>query len=204
MDVIGKLIILEGLPGVGKTSLGRSYASTHPDVIFLEEKVDEQLLAEYIADMPNKATKFQFGIQEETVEKIKRAIDLVKAGKIVVLDRGLDGNRCFAEVQHRSGLISTADMNAYNARFQYKSIPFFSSIQTHVVYMKAGVQFIQERIHSRARDGEDAYTFEYLSQLEEMHNRFLSDARILDAEVNFTLDAHGMLPRIALHPIMAF
>src|SRR4029079_5909118 len=100
------LIILEGLPSAGKSLWGQSFFEAHENAVFLEEWVDEKVLKEYLENMKEKATEFQFYIQEETVNRVKKAIELVKEGKVVILDRGLIGNECFVSVQHDAELIS--------------------------------------------------------------------------------------------------
>ena len=117
MKTQGKVIIIEGPPGCGKTTFCRSFVQHNSNAVMLEEWVDHVVLADYIADMENKATGFQFRAQRETLAKICQAIELAKTGKTVLLDRGLVGNRCFAEVQYEAGYISSEDMEKYRREF---------------------------------------------------------------------------------------
>ena len=187
------LIILEGIQSSGKTTLGKSYVSENPNAVFLEEWVDEKVLKEYLENMKEKAKDFQFHLQEETVNRVKKAIELVKAGRIVILDRGLIGNECFVRVQHDAGLISDEDMNAYLKSFSYNLIPGFTEIPSTTVYMKATAEFCLERIRSRNRTGESSYTLEYLNQLVHMHDTLIKPDVIMKIETNDSLNEKGLL-----------
>ena len=187
------LIILEGSPSCGKTTLGKSYVAANPNAVFLEEWVDEKVLKEYLENMKDKAKDFQFYIQEETVNRVKKAIELVKSGKTVILDRGLIGNECFARVQHDAGLISNEDMDTYSKTFSYGMIPGFADIKSKTIYMKATAEFCLERIHSRAREGESTYDLDYLNRIIEAHNSLLKNCAIMWIRTNDDLTREGLL-----------
>ena len=187
------LIILEGVQACGKTTLGKSYVAANPNAIFLEEWVDEKVLKEYLQNMKDKAKDFQFYIQEETVNRVKKAIELVKTGKIVILDRGLIGNECFARVQHNAGLISNEDMETYSKTFSYGMIPGFADIKSTTIYMKATAEFCLERIRTRAREGESTYDLDYLNRLINMHNTLIKSEVIMKIDSNDSLNKEGLL-----------
>ena len=67
----GKIIIVEGLQGSGKTLFCKSYVEWHENSVMLEEWVDPEILSNYINDMKNQATEFQFRAQDETLKNIK-------------------------------------------------------------------------------------------------------------------------------------
>ena len=187
------LIILEGVQACGKTTLGKSYVAANPNAVFLEEWVDEKVLKEYLENMKEKAKDFQFYIQEETVNRVKKAIELVKAGKTVILDRGLIGNECFARVQHNAGLISNEDMDTYSKIFSYGMIPGFADIKSKTIYMKATAEFCLERIRLRAREGESTYDLDYLNRLINMHNTLIKSEVIMKIDSNDSLNKEGLL-----------
>ena len=202
MSSTGKLIILEGLPGVGKTLFGKSYASVDPNSVFLEEWVDIKVLKEYLADMKNKAADFQMHIQKETVQRIQKAIQLVHEGKTVLLDRGLIGNRCFAEVQFEAGLISEDSMKSYRSEFTYTNIEGFWEIDSEIIYMKATPEFSLQRIKKRAREGENVYELTYLQELKNKHDNLLQEAKVVHVEIDHDLTDSGELPLVAVHAIL--
>ena len=152
VDMISKIIIIEGNVGSGKSVFCSLYATNNPNVIVLEEWVDKKILSEYISDMKNKATDFQFQIQDETVKRIHKAVDLAKNGKTVLIDRGLIGNRCFAEIQHEKGYISEKDIEIYRKKYSYSNIkesPLGSGIPIEIWYLVCDVEICISRIKNR-------------------------------------------------------
>ena len=197
------LIILEGIPASGKSLWGESFVEAHENAVFLEEWVDEKVLKEYLENMKEKATEFQFYIQEETVNRVKKAIDLVKEGKVVILDRGLIGNECFARVQYDTHLISDENIERYLNFFSYDNISEFKDIKSVTIYMRATTEFCLERIRTRARDGENSYTIEYLNQLAWYHDTLLPHAKIINIDKNYPLNEKGLLSVSSLLEILS-
>ncbi len=198
----GHIIILEGLPGVGKTVLATSIASANPNAICMKEWVDDQVLKDYIADMKNKATDFQFHIQEETMERLNKAVNLAKEGKTVIIDRGLMGNRCFAEVQYELGLISEESIISYRSKFTYDNVKDFNEVDTQVIYMQSSAEFCLRRISKRNRNGEDSYTLEYLKNLKTKHDKFLLRAKFLQSDHDHQLTDQGFIPEQTLDKLI--
>jgi deoxyadenosine/deoxycytidine kinase len=196
------LIILEGVQSSGKSLFGKSFVAAHDNAVFLEEWVDEKVLKEYLSDMKGKARDFQFYIQEETVNRVKKAIELVKEGKVVVLDRGLIGNECFISVQHDANLISDEDMEKYLKSYSYDLIPGFHDVKSTTIYLRAMPEFCLERIRMRAREGEETYTLDYLNQLAGTHDYSLPHAKVCQINKNYTLNGEGLLSISSLLEIL--
>ena len=170
----GKIIIIEGNIGSGKSVFCKSYAANNPNIIVLEEWVDNILLLDYLSDMKNKATDFQFQIQDETVKRIQTAIELAKDGKTVLIDRGILGNRCFAEIQYEKGFISEKDIEIYRKKYNYSNIGELTEIPIEIWYLVCNVDVCISRIKNRGRSGENLYDFEYLSMLKNKHDEYLN------------------------------
>ena len=180
----GKVYILEGLPGVGKTTYGKSRQKVCSSVVFIAEEVDDKQLKLYLQDMKGKARDFQFSVQKLTTERLKRAAALAKQGKHVYVDRGLLGNACFAELQHRQGFISKEDIQRYREEFTYEGVEGLQDVECRTIYMKASASFCLTRIAARAREGENSYTLGYLEELEKLHDQVFNTAYISEAERN--------------------
>ena len=193
----GQIFILEGLPGVGKTLHCTSAVAHDETVKVLDEWVDEEILPKYLADMKTWASEFQLKIQQDTVRRMKLAVELAKAGHTVYVDRGIVGNRCFAEMQHESGFISQADIEVYRALFSYDLIPGLKDVKWTVIYMSATVEYCLEHIKKRGRKGEESYGSEYLSRLKEKHDVLLQDAKKIVCNGDHNLE-EGVIPRDVL------
>lgn len=165
---VGRIIVVEGVPGVGKTTFCNKYVEKNrdSDVVVFPEVFDPEILKEYISDMRRHAFKFQTNMQESTLERIKNAVAEALIGKTVLIDRGLIGNQCFAEVQHQQGFISIEELASYLSKNLYSC-----SVETW--YLVASVDTVLARIEKRNRDGESAYTREYIETLINKHNELL-------------------------------
>jgi deoxyadenosine/deoxycytidine kinase len=197
-----KIIFLEGIPGSGKTTLGNSYKAHNHNVIFCEEWVDEKILAEYIADMPNKATSFQFRAQEETIKKIRDAVEYVKSGKTVVIDRGISGNASFAELQFQRGFISEIDMLRYRERFSEESVLSKLEVPYEIWHLQCDPSRALTRIMKRNRNGESAYTLEYLESLASQQEVLLMNAKVVDMNVQLSVSSEGIYEAFSLEMCM--
>jgi deoxyadenosine/deoxycytidine kinase len=190
----GRIFILEGLPGVGKTLFCDSMVVHDRNVKILAEWVDEEVLQKYIGNMKKYASRFQFRIQNETVTRMREAVKLAKQGFTVFVDRGITGNRCFAELQHQSGLISQSDIEIYRRAYSYDIIEGLQEVEFHVIYMKAAVSTCLAHIKKRDRKGESGYDATYLNSLKEIHEKLLPEARVIECDEDHNLEG-GVIPR---------
>ena len=195
-----KIIIVEGIPGCGKTTFCKSYASScrEKDVVIMEEWVDEKILANYISDMKNKATSFQYEAQRQSAVRLHKAFELANLGKTVLIDRSLMGNRCFAEVQFEAGYILHNDMEVYRKTFTYETILSEKerrNVQMEVWYLQCDVDTALGRIKQRNRNGESAYSAEYLTKLKMKHDELLltGGAKIIDANKTLKISLEGLM-----------
>ncbi|MFS8158786.1 MAG: deoxynucleoside kinase [Candidatus Roizmanbacteria bacterium] len=198
---VGKIIVVEGLQGAGKTLFCKSYCHLQPDCLVLEEWVDPEFLANYIADMKTKATAFQFKAQSETYKRLLAAEKLALQGYTVFIDRGLVGNRCFAEVQTEAGFISPNDMQKYRDLCDEYS-KSITSVKIETWLLTSSVEVCLKRIKNRNREGEAAYQADYLKKLDDMHQELLIPDRIIDVNREYELTPTGHLPRIYEAPVL--
>jgi deoxyadenosine/deoxycytidine kinase len=189
----GRIIILEGLPGVGKSLLCESVVKHNENVKILKEWVNEDVLQKYIENMKKYASRFQFHIQNETMSRMQKAVELAKAGFTVFVDRGIEGNRCFAEMQHRSGLISQSDIEIYRRAYSYDLVPGLLDVGFSVIYMKTEVETCLAHIRKRNRKGESAYDYAYLKALKTMHETLLTNVKVMKCDEEYNLE-NGLIP----------
>ncbi len=190
------IIIVEGIPGCGKTTFCKSFASINKNAVIMEEWVDEKSLVEYLDDMPKNATSFQYEAQMQTIFRLGKAFQLAESGKIVLIDRGLLGNRCFAEVQFESGYISEEAMDKYRKIFNYDK---FKMVEIETWYLQCEIDTALMRIKQRNRNGESSYSSEYLTKLKNKHDELLSakvgemETKIVDVEKNLKVSSEGLI-----------
>lgn len=198
----GKIVVLEGLPGIGKTTLGESLQAHDSNVVFIPEVVNVERLKIYLADMQNKAADFQFDTQFETAVRLRQAAKYARAGRDVIVDRGLGGNLCFALIQHEAGMISDERMDEYRATFSYDKIAELEGIEVRIVYMFADAEFCLQRIRSRGRAGEDTYRLDYLERLKAKHDELLGDSVIVTCDGDTQFTSSGHLPQSYVEALM--
>lgn len=191
----GKIIIVEGIISSGKSLFCNSYAACNKNVVVFKEWVDNKILAEYISDMPNKATSFQFRAQEETLSKLLQAEILAKEGKIVLIDRGVYGNLIFATLQKEKGYISLEDFKEYNSKFidEWLKRKSTSTITIETWLLKCDPRTAFNRINKRGREGESNYMLDYLIELDQKHQQMIPCDRVIDTNTNYTTDTNGNL-----------
>lgn len=189
-----RIIILEGPPGAGKTKLGSSIhywlSQNNIPVMFMPEEVDEIKLANYISNMKKKATDFQNHTADITLRNLSKAKEFVNQGYIVIVDRGIVGNRCFAEIQHDAGFISEKEIKEYRQKFATDIL----DKRTETWYLECSVETCLKRIARRDRNGESSYTTDYLEKLEKEHNKLLTSDRIINRDMDYELTVKGFLP----------
>src|SRR5665648_663656 len=100
----GSLLIIEGVIGAGKTTLGHSLAAYLNQIgiptRFYPEYVNPELLAQYIADMPRYAYTFQLFMLRVRCDTYREAQLFTATGGIALIDRSLPGDLAFAPMQY--------------------------------------------------------------------------------------------------------
>lgn len=171
-----KLIIIEGIPGSGKTTFCQKYLSDgvniSQNIFCFYEWTDNKILEDYLNDMKNKAYNFQCTVLEHCKKNLIEAINLVNSGKTVLMDRGPWGNSCFAELQYKQNYISETEMQDYRKKLSdLLEIMKNTDVEIEIWYLSCEINTCLERIKKRGT-GEN-YTYEYLYGLEKEHKKFI-------------------------------
>jgi len=179
----GHVIIIEGLPGAGKSTLCRKYIEQYPNAVILLEEIDKELLALYLSDMTTYATMFQSHVQRTTFERMLEAIAQAHAGKTVLVDRGMIGNHCFISVQHDLGMIDDLSMALFD-RLRGASSNFFDrGVMVKEFYLKTPTVVCKDRVRQRDNADAESYSLQYFNDLERYHDLYLMQATVLDGVV---------------------
>jgi len=170
----GKVIVLEGLIGVGKSTLGRSLESylskNGVEVIWMPEPVNSKLLDLYISDMTKYAFPFQVIIARERIQMYKEAKRYAEEGKVVIIDRGLPGDLAFAYMQKDKGFFTEKEWEVYRDLISNDKIERPDAI----IYLDCTSETAWRRIQQRGIFSEkNGYNRRYLKDLSDSYEKSL-------------------------------
>ncbi len=161
--------VLEGNIGSGKTTLGRQLVlfceARGLAASFLEEQFPKDLLQQFIRhgkEHPGErnpyAAPFQMQVLECRAATYREADALCARGHVVFIDRSLPGDVVFAALNKALGHFTTEEWRAYEVRVHECDLLEPAAL----IYLATSVTECLARIAMRRREGEDAYTAEYL------------------------------------------
>ena len=205
-----KIVSIEGNIGSGKSTLLENLRQHYKDndsVIFLREPVDEwekikdaegnTMLKKFYSD----TTKYSFAFQmmayisrlkilRDVVKQIQKNVELkevecCKQDFIIITERSLYTDKyVFAKMLHDQGKIEDVCYQIYLNWFEEfaKDFPI-----NYSVYVNTEPQKCYERIHTRARVGEEIIPLSYLQDCHNYHEEFLANTDnklLLDGNIN--------------------
>jgi deoxyadenosine/deoxycytidine kinase len=166
-----RLVIVAGNIGVGKTSLAERLGSRLGWRSAFESVVDNPYLADFYADM----REWSFHLQVFFLgHRAQQYLEMANDPQSVILDRTIyEDAYIFARALHHMGNLSERDYLAYQRVFDLVTSQL--PPPDLLIYLKAPVSVLMNRIHSRARSIETGITTEYLSLLESFYDDWLQD-----------------------------
>ena len=194
------IISIEGNIGSGKSTLLKRITETHPDIVTVQEPVDEwnnikdengvSILERYYADQKKWAFSFQMMAFITWVRKLRIAIDQ-NPGKIIITERSVFTDKhIFAKMLHDSGMINDIDYSIYLRWFQELT----RGIQIDkIVYVRTEPNECDWRIKCRNRTGENI-SMDYLESCHKYHENWLKPDPLL--VLNGELTTEEMLDRV--------
>lgn len=169
-DYEGLIITISGGIGAGKTTLGQLLAD-ELDAVFYQEPVNVALLNQFLTDPKQYAYAFQLYMLTRRQLNYALALENKKHGITTVIDRSLRCDKVFADLQHHTGSITDDEIAVYD-----KVFADFEEFKPDVVlHLEASIDTLMQRIQRRGRDGESAYTREYLTQLTAEYDRAVEE-----------------------------
>jgi deoxyadenosine/deoxycytidine kinase len=174
-SLTGTEIILEGLIGIGKSTLGKSLSGylekNGLPVKFFPEFVNESLLSLYISDMKKYAFTFQVIVARERLRIYDEAKKFSSKGGISIIDRGLIGDLTFATMQRDKGFINSTEWEVYKSLVELRhDEPMIT------VHLNGSPQLAYTRMQERKISSEiSGYTVGYFEDLNDAYMKILED-----------------------------
>jgi len=163
------LIVVAGNIGAGKTSLTERIGTRLGWLSAYESVTDNPYLADFYGDMRAWSFHLQIFFLGHRAEQYVAAAEDARSA---ILDRSIyEDFHIFARALHHMGDLSERDYLAYRRLYELtvNSIP-----RPHLlIYLKAPVKVLMDRIRRRARNMETGITPEYLSLLDSFYDEWL-------------------------------
>jgi deoxyadenosine/deoxycytidine kinase len=197
MSINFKIVSIEGNIGSGKSTLLeniRNFYDNNTNVIFLREPVNDwekikddegnTMLKLFYANQEKYSFAFQMmayisrlKILRDTIIKIQNDDPKNNFEYIIITERSLYTDReVFAKMLYNQGKIEDVCYQIYLNWFEEfaKDYPINYSI-----YVSTDPVKCYERIHKRARDGEEVIPLAYLTDCHKYHEHFLNNSNII-------------------------
>jgi len=160
-----QVISIEGLIGVGKSTLGKALERFLTDCGFkaryFAEKINMTFLKVYLKDMYKYAFSFQMTVLQDRIAVHKEAEAFARDGGIAIIDRGIPGDIAFAIMQCNDGFFTAEEWAIYEEQIAMSQC-YEASV---VLHLDCSPATSMDRVKVRDRDGESAYTEEYMAHL---------------------------------------
>jgi deoxyadenosine/deoxycytidine kinase len=164
-----RLILLAGNIGSGKTSLTERIGARLGWYTAFESVADNPYLADFYADMHT----WSFHLQVFFLgHRAQQHLDLSCMPQSAICDRSIyEDAYIFARALHQMGNLSDRDYLAYRRAFEL--IVSHLPAPDLLIYLKAPVSVLMDRIQKRARSIETGITSDYLSLLDSFYEDWM-------------------------------
>lgn len=172
-DPRGFFLAVAGNIGVGKTHVSRTLSERLGWPVYYEPVIENPYLDAFYGDMSRWAFHLQIYFLSERYQAQKR---FAAEQRSFIQDRTIyEDAEIFARTLLAQGDMSRTDYDTYRSLFA-------SMVETLrppdlIIYLRAPVAALLDRIGSRGRACERAITREYLGRLEEAYATWMSEAR---------------------------
>jgi deoxyadenosine/deoxycytidine kinase len=164
-----RLIVVAGNIGAGKTSLTERIGGRLGWVTAFESVADNPYLPDFYADM----RQWSFHLQVFFLgHRAQQYLELSAMPQSAILDRSIyEDAYIFSRALHHLGNLSERDYLAYRRVFDL----LVSKLPPPdlLIYLRAPVSVLMERIHRRGRSIETGITADYLSLLESFYDEWM-------------------------------
>ena len=165
-----KFITIAGNIGAGKSSLVRMLSSRLGWEPFFEPVANNPYLADFYEDMKAWGFHSQIFFLSHRLRVYRELADYRSS---VILDRSLyEDAEIFARNLFTKGVMNQRDYETYEAL--YHSLVSFLPTPDLMIYLRASVSTLSGRIKKRGRDFEQTITPDYLDQLNQAYEAWIS------------------------------
>jgi deoxyadenosine/deoxycytidine kinase len=176
-----RYVVVEGVIGVGKTSLARLLSERFQAQLVLEEVEENPFLKDFYRDRARYAfqTQMHFLFSRYQQQRTLKQTELF-SGERMVADYLFQKDRIFASLN-----LSDKELGLYERLVGWLELDVMKP--DVVVYLQANPDTLMERIGRRARPFERDMEREYIRQLNEAYNYFFfhyTDAPLLVVNTN--------------------
>jgi deoxyadenosine/deoxycytidine kinase len=171
MSVSKKIVVVAGNIGAGKTALTERIGSRLKWQTGFESVADNPYLPDFYADMKTWSFHLQMYFLGHRAEQY---LQLSKEKQSVILDRSIyEDAHIFVRALHQMGNLSERDYSAYQRLFDVvvNGLP----VPNLLIYVKAPVDVLMDRIHKRARGMETGISKDYLQLLDTFYTEWLAN-----------------------------
>lgn len=164
-----RMIVLAGNIGAGKTSLTERLGARLGWQTAFESVVDNPYLAEFYADMRCWSFHLQIFFLGH---RARQYLELASAPQSAILDRSIyEDAYIFARALHHMGNLNERDYLSYRTVFELivNRLP----PPDLLIYLRAPVPVLMERIRRRGRNIEGGISADYLALLESFYDDWL-------------------------------
>lgn len=164
-----RFVAIAGNIGVGKSSLTGLLAKALNWEPFFEANAENPYLADFYEDMERWSFHSQVFFLSRRLQHHRQLVDHPGS---VLQDRSVyEDAEIFARNLYRQGHMSTRDYETYRAL--YNGIAAFLPPPDLLIYLRARVGTLVERIAMRGRDYERQISIEYLSELNNLYEEWV-------------------------------
>ena len=172
----GKLVIIEGNIGVGKTTLSQRLATLLKYKLFLEPTSKNPYLEKFYAEPKKYALKLQLWIfQQRLMIYIQAVKHMFETGQGVLLDRSVFSDKVFADVGFADSNITPEGYGFYMSirgrALEGLPIPHVT------LFLNTDPKVCQQRIKTRGRSCEKGIPVSYLQSLHDAYQVFIAEMR---------------------------
>lgn len=166
-------VAIAGNIGVGKSTLTKKLAEHYGWKAVLEPVTNNPYLEDFYKDMKKWAFHSQMYF---LAKRLQDHYNLVHDKDSVIQDRSLYENaEVFARNLYLLGFINKRDWTVY--RKIYKTCVKILPTPDLIIYLKASVDKIMERIQQRGRDFEKNITRKYIEDLNELYDEWVGNMK---------------------------